>query len=115
MLAGISPCKYDEAIHRAGVDDEVLGFCATATVMQLCAHLPVFLLGGATFASKADVSRAHRIVKVREADWGYQACSARKSAARLAQHCWFLWGGERCSALGPAHEWTAARGALFGW
>lgn len=36
-------------------------------------------LGGATFALKGDVSRAHRLVKVRDADWGEQACRAREN------------------------------------
>ena len=44
-------------------------------------------LDGATFVFAADVKRAHRLVKVCEQDWGYQACRVSEQDGKVWLNC----------------------------
>ena len=49
-----------------------------------------------TFVLTADVSRAHRLGKIRECDWGYPACKIEAVCACLGQRSRYFWDCQRC-------------------
>lgn len=69
-----------DATHGTGVNGRIYVqdhlVCPTAGDLRQA----VRTLEGASFVLTADVKRAHRLVKIAEGDWGYQACRARSEA-----------------------------------
>eukprot|EP00974_Lingulodinium_polyedra_P081481 7889968-Lingulodinium_polyedra.AAC.1 len=62
--------------------------------------------GRKLFGLAGDASKAHRRVKIRKEDWGYQACRLRPGRVWLNKVGTY-------GMLPAAHHWARAAGALL--